>query len=106
MPQAEKSCEQHGMTANDAVDRVLELNDFFMSEKWHRPYAEALQETDATKLPTLIAEAEDAIFARYLELCIYPGSKEQSLDLHQAVSVLSQLKKLNLAAHTRQDFLA
>jgi hypothetical protein len=25
MLQAEKSCEQQGMTANDAVDRVLEL---------------------------------------------------------------------------------
>lgn len=77
MLQAEKSCEQQRTIANDAVDRALKLNDFFISEKWHRPYAEALRETDATKLPTLIAEAEDAIFDRHLELCTSPGSMEQ-----------------------------
>jgi hypothetical protein len=60
--QAERSCEQQGITANEDAHRVLELDDFFVSEKWHRPYAEALQETDSTELPTLIAEAENAIF--------------------------------------------
>ena len=43
MLQAEKGCEQQRTTANDAVDYVLELNDFFMSEKRHRSYAEALR---------------------------------------------------------------
>ena len=69
MLQAEKSCEQQGISANDAVNRVLALNNFLVSEKWHRPYAEALQETDVTKSLTLIADAEDAIFDRHLELC-------------------------------------
>jgi hypothetical protein len=98
MLQAEKSCEQQGISANDAVNRVLALNNF-LSEKWHRPYAEALQETDVTKLLTLIADAEDAIFERHLELCISPGSMEQSLDLQQAISVLAQLKKRHVAEH-------
>jgi len=55
------------ISANDAVNRVLALNNFFVSEKWHRPYAEALQETDVTKLLTFIADAEDAIFDPHLE---------------------------------------
>ena len=99
MLQAEKRREQQGTSANHVVNRVLALNNFFVSEKWHRPYAEALQETDVTKSLTLIAEAEDAIFDRHLELCISPGSMEQSLDLQQAISVLAQLKKLHVAEH-------
>jgi len=99
MLQAEKRREQQGTSANDAVNRVLALNNFFVSEKWHRPYAEALQETDVTKSLTLIAEAEDAIFDRHLELCISPGSMEQSLDLQQANCVLAQLKKRHVAEH-------
>ena len=98
MLQAEKRREQQGTSAN-VVNRVLALNNFFVSEKWHRPYAEALQETDVTKLLTLIADAEDAIFDRHLELCISPGSMEQSLDLQQAISVLAQLKKRHVAEH-------
>jgi hypothetical protein len=77
-----------------------------MSEKWHRSYAEALRETDATKLPTLIAEAEDAIFDRYLELCNSPGLMEQSLDLQRAITVLAQLKKLHVVEHNQQNFVS
>ena len=97
MLQAEKSCEQW-TSENDASDYARELNDFFGSEKWRRPYAAALQETDSTKLLPLIAEAEDAIFVRYLELCFSPGSREQSSDLWGAVVVLAKLKRLNIAA--------
>ena len=93
MLQAEKS----------VADRVLELNDFFVSEKWHRPYAEALQETDATKLPTLIADAKNAIFDRYLELCTSRGSMEQVFDLQRAISVLAQLKKPHVVEHNLQN---
>jgi hypothetical protein len=86
-----------------AADRVLEINDFFVSEKWHRPYAEALQETDATKLPTLIAEAENAILDRCLELCTSQGSMEQIFDLRRAISVLAQLKKPHVVEHNLQN---
>ena len=107
MLQAERSCEQQGITANDDAHRVLELNDFSVSEKWHRPYAEALQQTDATELPTLIAEAESAIFDRYLELCTSRGSIEQTFDLQRAISVLAQLKKPHVVEHnsTNSAFL-
>jgi hypothetical protein len=101
--QAGRSCEQQGITANDDVDRVLELNDFFVSEKWHRPYAGALQETDATELPTVIAEAENAIFDRYLELCTSRGSMEQTFDLQRAISVLAQLKKPHVVEHDSKN---
>jgi hypothetical protein len=101
--QAERSCEQQGITANEDAHRVLELNDFSVSEKWHRPYAEALQETDSTELPTLIAEAENAIFDRYLELCTSRGSMEQTFDLQRAISVLAQLKKTRVIEHNSKN---
>jgi hypothetical protein len=103
MLQGGKSCGQQGISANDPVNRVLALKNFFVSEKWRRPYAEALQETDVTKLLTLIADAEDAIFDRHLELCVSPGSTEQSLDLQQAISVLAQLKKRHVAEHGARE---
>jgi hypothetical protein len=65
------------------------------SEEWHRPYAEALMETDPAKLVPLIAIAERAIFGRYLELCITRAAIEHSIDLQNAVYYLSQLKKAN-----------
>ena len=64
----------------------------FVSEKWHRPYAQALMETDPGKRAPLIAGAEHAIFDRYLELSISPGPIEQSRDLQTATNVLIDLK--------------
>jgi hypothetical protein len=92
MLQAGKSCEQQGISANDAVNRVLALNNFFVSEKWPRPYAEALQEIDVSKFSTLVPDADDAIFDHHLELCISPGSMEQSLDpaSHQCISATQE----------------
>jgi hypothetical protein len=95
------------MTARtDTADRKLEPGDFFTSEKWHRPYAEALFETDPIKLRARIAEAERAIFVRYVELWVSPGSQEQSLDLERAVSALIELKKFKVSAQTHQNFLS
>jgi hypothetical protein len=89
------NCYKRGITARiDTADRKLEPKDFFNSENWHRPYAEALLETDPIKLRARIAEAEHAIFVRYVELCISPGSQEQSLDLGRAISALLELKEL------------
>ncbi len=77
------------------ADREFEINRRLDSEKWHRPYAEALRETEPAKRALLIAEAERAIFDRYLELCVAPGAIEHSIDLENAVYYLSQLKKTN-----------
>jgi hypothetical protein len=40
----------------------------------------------------MIAEAEHAIFRRYIELCACPGPIEYSRDLHNAVGVLLGMK--------------
>ena len=88
------------------ADRKQEPKDFFTSESWHRPYTEALLETDPIELRASIAEAERAIFVRYLELCTSPDSQEQSLDLERAVSELLELKRLKVVAETQQNFLS
>jgi hypothetical protein len=75
-----------------------EINSRLDSEKWHRPYAEVLMETEPAKLTPLIAEAERAIFDRYLELRITTAAAEHSIDLENAVYYLSQLKKANRSA--------
>jgi hypothetical protein len=75
--------------------RSLQGKGILDSELWHRPYAEALMETEPTRLARLIAEAERAILERYLELlCIAPEAIEpQAIDLENAVYHLSQLNK-------------
>jgi hypothetical protein len=72
---------------------TCERRGHFLVQKWHRPYAEALLEADASKLRRLISEAEQAIFVRYLELHAAPGVTDESLDLQHAVQALSELKK-------------
>ena len=71
---------------------ILFPKNFLVAEKWHGPYAHALMETDPTRLAPLIAEAEHAIFNRYLELCQSPGPIEYSQDLQNATGVLRKLK--------------
>jgi hypothetical protein len=72
----------------------------FVIPHWHKPYAEVLLVPDSPNLDTLIKEAERAIFARYLEICASSPAPqaEESVDLENAVSVLSRLKKRKLLA--------
>jgi hypothetical protein len=79
---------------------------FLVSEKWHKPYAEALLETDPLKVLTLISEAEHEILTRLLEFQLSPGSKEQNLDLRRAVDTLVTLRRRNLPAYVLQRFTA
>jgi hypothetical protein len=65
---------------------------FFVTEKWHGPYAHALMESDPSRLAPLIVEAEHAIFNRYLELCQSSGPIEYGRDLQNATDVLRNLK--------------
>lgn len=85
---------------------MLELKGVLVSEKWHRPYAEALMEADPAKLDQIIALAERAIFTRYLELCVSPGSRDPYHDLRQAVNELSELREIKPTARTGQDVAA
>jgi hypothetical protein len=80
------------------ADRKSEVKGILDSERWHRPYAEVLMETEPAKQTALIAEAERANFDRYLELRITPAAAEHSIDLKNAVSYLSQLKKATRSA--------
>jgi hypothetical protein len=65
----------------------------FAAQVWHRPYAEALIETDPARLQALIAEAERAISTRYLQLSGSSVPWDEGLDLLDAIHALSQLKK-------------
>jgi hypothetical protein len=85
---------------------MLELKGVLVSEAWHGPYAEALIEADPAKSKRLIAAAERAIFTRYLELCVSPGSQDQYHDLRQAVNALSELKGLNPTGQTSRGLAA
>jgi hypothetical protein len=84
----------------------MEIMGFLVSEKWHKPYAEALLETDPAKVLTLISEAEHEILTRFLEFHRSPGSKEQNIDLRRAVDTLAILRRRNLAASVLQRFIA
>jgi len=80
--------------------------DFLVTEKWHKPYAEALLETDPAKTLSLIFEAEHQILTRFFELHQAPGSKEQNLDLRRAIDTLVTLRRRNLPAYVLQRFIA
>ena len=79
--------------------------DFLVTEKWHKPYAEALLETDPAKVLTLISEAEHEILTRFFEFHQSPGSKEQNLDIRRAVDTLVTLRRRNLPAYVLQRFI-
>ena len=60
---------------------------------WHKPYAEALQEIDPSKITALILVAERAILNRSVEIQTFPTPIEEHRDLESALHVLSRLRK-------------
>lgn len=77
---------------------MTEMNAMFVAQRWHRPYGKALLELSAAKRVALIAEAQDAIFTRYLDLCVSLVPNDEGLDLLHAVDALSQLRKTDRLA--------
>jgi hypothetical protein len=69
------------------------MNPMFVVQRWHRPYGKALLEEASARRGALIAEAQDAIFTRYLELCVSGDRRDEGLDLLHALDALSQLRK-------------
>ena len=65
----------------------------FKKQQWHRPYADALMEGDTTKIPGAVSCAEQAIFARFVELTATPENGDETADLRKAIDALSDLKK-------------
>ena len=69
------------------------MNPMFVVQRWHRPYGRALLEEASARRGALIAEARDAIFTRYLELCVSGDQRDEGFDLMHALDALSQLRK-------------
>ncbi len=82
--------------------RSLKIKDYSVSQEWHRPYIEALFETDVAMLEALIAEAERAIVGRFLQLLISSVETDETLDLQNAGYVITELKKASAVAYTPQ----
>jgi hypothetical protein len=67
-------------------------NAMFVSQRWHRIYAEALLETRGKALEAKIEEAHRAIQARYVQLAAAPRVTEECRDLRNALQALCKLK--------------
>jgi len=82
------------------------FKDYSVSKEWHRPYVEALFETDEARREALIAEAERAIVDRFLELLIASVETDEILDLQNAAHAVTELKKASAVAYTPQHLVA
>ena len=82
------------------------LKGYSVSKEWHRPYIEALLETDNAELGALIAEAERAVAGRFLELLVSSVETGEFLDLQSAASALTELKKAFVFVDTPQHLVA
>ncbi len=80
-----------------------EAEALFELQIWHRPYAEALIETEPEILAALIASAEREILTRYFELAEARKATDEVQDLHSAVVVLAIMKKAMSIASNRQE---
>jgi|ERR1700675_2093460 hypothetical protein len=90
------SSDENGDTLEANVDRhcVPSLYEsIFKKQQWHRPYADALMEGDTAKIPSAVSCAEQAIFARFVELNATPENGDETADLRKAIDALSDLKK-------------
>ena len=96
---------EHCHDCPPAQDRS-HFKDYSVSQEWHRPYIEALLETDNAELGSLIAEAERAIVDRFLELLVSSVETDEFLDLQSAGYAITQLKKANVLVNTPQHWVA
>ena len=95
-----------GLASPFVSERNVKIKDYSVSQEWHRPYVEALFETDEAKLGALIAEAERAIVGRFFELLISSVEADEALDLQNAAYALTELKKASAVAYTPQHLVA
>jgi hypothetical protein len=59
---------------------------------WHKPYQDAMTETDERKLPRAIAEAESVIFMRWQVLTGTSNENSERIAIHNALNDLRALK--------------
>jgi hypothetical protein len=93
--QTRDSCS--GMSGTTELDLPFPLKDYLVPRTWHKPYAEALLETDPSKMVALILVAEREILNRSVEIQTFPTPIEESHDLESALQVLSRLRKSEMA---------
>ena len=62
------------------------------AQDWHKPYQDALSETDARKLPSAIAAAENFLFLRWQVLPGSPNERSERVAIHNALNDLRLLK--------------
>jgi hypothetical protein len=86
-----------GTSGTTELDLSFPLKDNLVPRAWHKPYTEALQETDPSKMAALILVAERAILNRSVEIQTFPTPIEESQDLESALQVLSRLRKSEMA---------
>ena len=90
-----------GMSETIESDLQLPPEADLVPRTWHKPYADALQEIDSSKITALILVAERAILNRSVEIQTFPTPIEESHDLESALQVLSRLRK----SETKSDQL-
>ena len=61
-------------------------------QDWHKPYQDAMAETDARRLPLVIAEAESVLFIRWQMLEGTPNERSERVAIHNALNDLRALK--------------
>jgi hypothetical protein len=59
---------------------------------WHKPYGEALLESDSGILAKLLAATEMAVFEHFLELATSEDASDERQDLRRAIDVILVLK--------------
>jgi hypothetical protein len=69
---------------------------------WHKPYAEALLETDPEILVKLVAATERAVFERLLELAAEKDLSDERQDIRRAIDVLLTRKAGKIQAEFKQ----
>jgi hypothetical protein len=75
----------------------------FAQQTWHRPYAEALIETDPGRKRAAISTAKRAILNRYLELCTVKHKGDEMRDLGKAVDALKELSSGKTVAFSDKE---
>jgi hypothetical protein len=61
-------------------------------QDWHKPYQDAMAETDARRLPMVIAEAESVILTRWQSLDGAANERSERVAIHNALNDLRALK--------------
>ena len=90
-----------GTSGTTELDLSFPLKDNLVPRAWHKPYTEALQETDPSKMAALILVAERAILNRSVEIQTFPTPIEESHDLKSALSKRGRRTKMAQALSQR-----